>query len=62
MEESKSAVLGKEWRLRLTRAGSPAQGLHARVGSQDAVLQGDEGEAWAGVELEKQHEANVWCP
>ena len=49
--------------LRLTRAGSPAQGLPARVGSQDAVLQGDEGEAWAGVELgETTRSQCLVCP
>ena len=30
--------------LRVTREARPAQGLHARVQSQDAILQGDEGE------------------
>lgn len=34
-----------------TRKGSPAQRPHAMLGSQDVILQGDEGELLAGVEL-----------
>lgn len=46
MEESKSAVRKED-------SGSPGREVQLKgcmpgVGSQDAVLQGDEGEAWAG--------------